>query len=225
MTTDRYIGEYGPGRIISVKDAYPERFNTLPKELSNYDEFESIHVIVGSEKKVKIDAVRELFEKNPRFQGKSIAYSGMKTDSKIAEQPIGIENGRLGCMNRISDVADALPRKENPGPTTFICAVENYFEENGEFCPRDHAYVVICDPNQNFFEAVSVGVQIDRQVFEMATNNIPKNSTGYSKTIGSFLEQRYGFNGSDWFQSVLGNEPHLDRKDQILTTLADGAWF
>jgi hypothetical protein len=148
----------------------------------------------------------------------------MKSNSNIAEQPIGIANGRLGCVNRIQDVMDSLERSHRP-TDKFICAIENYFEESSDLTPRDHAFVMIRSPHGLFFEAVSDGIRINREVFLAATRNIPRSETGYAKTVGAYLEEEFGFNGSDWFQDVLPAGTVFSREEQILTTSSHGTWF
>jgi non-canonical (house-cleaning) NTP pyrophosphatase len=182
-------------------------------------------VVIASQKEVKTTAVTKLFESNRRFKSVTITFLATKASSDIADQPVGIANGRLGALNRINNIKTRgdLPELDN----IYICAIENYFEES-ETAPRDHAYVMIQSPDGQLFEAVSVGVAIHRDVYEDAIKGAePVMSdegilTGYSKTVGSYLQERYEFEGSDWFKEVGAG---IGRLDQILTTLDDGLWF
>ena len=80
-------------------------------------------------------------------------------------------------------------------------------------------------PDSQLFEAVSVGVAIHRDIFDAATRGATRLRTGYSKTVGAYLNELYGFDGSDWFKDVLCEGKKLGRIDQILTTLDEGEWF
>lgn len=222
-----YIDEYGSAALVSAKEAYPDFHpgpcagGELPRVL------DKVAVVIASEKQIKIDAVVKLFENNPRFTHVEIIFFSTNVSSDIADQPIGIANGRMGARNRINNIKKGgdLPKRDD----AYVCAIENYFEAETTSAPRDHAYVVIQGPDGQFFEAVSVGVAIARAVYDDATKDAePVMSdeglfTGYSKTIGSYLEERYEFCGSDWFREVGAG---IDRKDQILTTLdVENPWF
>jgi non-canonical (house-cleaning) NTP pyrophosphatase len=219
--SNEYVEKYGYAEIIYASRVYPDLTHACVLPPVDLDHLE---VLVASEKEVKINAVQRLFEGNPRFVKCHLQITGMKSNSKIAEQPIGIANGRLGCVNRIQDVVDSLERSHQ-STDKFICAIENYFEESGDLTPRDHAFVMIRSPQGQYFEAVSDGIRINRKVFLAATRNIPKYETGYAKTIGAYLEEEFGFNGSDWFQDVLPPGIVFSREEQILTTLSLGTWF
>jgi non-canonical (house-cleaning) NTP pyrophosphatase len=215
-----YLQQYGSAEIISASQAYPD-FYKVPavSPVANH-----IHVVIASDKQVKIDAVIELFARNHRFDGATKTFSSIKVSSDIADQPLGITNGRLGALNRINQamkMRDIQHRYNN----VYICSIENYFESDNVEAPRDHAFVMVQSPDSQLFEAVSVGVAIHRDIFDAATRGATRLRTGYSKTVGTYLNELYGFDGSDWFKDVLCEGKKLGRIDQILTTLDEGEWF
>lgn len=218
-----YIDEYGSATLVPAKVAYPD-FPVTPPLPPVLDR---IFVVIASKKQVKIDAVMKLFEMNPRFAAVETAFLLVEVSSDIADQPIGIANGRLGALNRINTIQKNR-KASRDHKNTYVCAIENYFEEENVVAPRDHAFVMMQSPDGQLFEAVSVGVQIDRAVYDDAISGAKRviNDeglfTGYSKTVGSYLKERYDFESGDWFKEVGAG---IDRIDQILTTLDDGPWF
>ncbi len=218
-----YIDEYGSAALVPAKMAYPDFPATPPlPPVSDH-----ILVVIASKKQVKIDAARKLFEMNPRFSAVETAFLLVEVSSDIADQPIGIANGRLGALNRINTIQKNKKALQDHRDA-YICAIENYFEEENVVAPRDHAFIMMQSPDGQLFEAVSVGVQIDRAAYDDAisgTERVINDEglfTGYSKTVGSYLKERYDFESGNWFKEVGAG---IDRIDQILTTLDDGPWF
>ena len=133
-----YLQHYGSAEIISASQAYPD-FYKVPTVLSVENH---IHVVIASDKQVKIDAVIELFANNHRFDSTTKTFSSIKVSSDIADQPIGITNGRLGALNRINQamkMRDIQHRYNN----VYICSIENYFESDNVEAPCDHAFVMV----------------------------------------------------------------------------------
>jgi hypothetical protein len=83
---------------------------------------------------------------------------------------------------------------------------------------------MIIAPDGTICEAISDGVQIPKEIFNEAIKDTVLDETGYSKTIGSYLSEHFGFNGGDWFRNVTDTD--FDRKKQILTSLSRYSnWF
>lgn len=219
--TNSYQQEYGNATIVPVCQAYPAFQMRMPSEVPFVPE--EIHVVIASSKQVKINAMKALFEKNSRFSHVRKTFDSINAPSEIENQPIGIDAGRLGALNRIQNAKKIFDLKacEN----TYFAAIENYFEADTVDAPRDHAFVIIQSPNGALFEAVSVGVAIHKDVYAAAVCDKIRLPTGYSVTIGSYLQARYGFDESDWFNDVLGKTETFSRIDQILSTLETSEWF
>lgn len=61
-------------------------------------------IAIGSENKAKIQATKEIFEKY-MADSKNEFYS-IKTDSKVSEQPLNLDEGMLGATNRALQCLD-----------------------------------------------------------------------------------------------------------------------
>jgi non-canonical (house-cleaning) NTP pyrophosphatase len=213
------VRHYGFAKVVRNENAL--MFTEHRPELQPVPD--SIRVCVCSDKEVKIEAVKELFSLNPRYSSCSITCFGLKTSSGIAEQPIGQENGRKGALSRIESAVQAVSSSEHA--EVYFCAVENYFDVTNLGSATDYAYVIVRTLNGTLFESVSLGIQINVNLFYDATHDAENLDSGLSITVGSFLEATYGFNGSDWFTSVLPPNVRMSRKDQIVSTLQRGIWF
>jgi hypothetical protein len=235
-----YVQEYGSATLVPASQAYPD-FCAPPAFVPVSGD---VHVVIASDNPVKVNAVKELFARNPRFGHVEKTFYPIKVSSEIADQPIGRVNGSLGALNRIKQ---AKRWADIEGfSNVYVCGIENYFEappresfaegwqkflknssRNDMDPPRDHAFVLVQNPDGQLFEAISVGVAITWEAYDeaikyMKVNEVQRRSTGYSKTIGAYLHERYGFDKSDWFKEVGAG---IDRIEQILTTLDDAPWF
>jgi non-canonical (house-cleaning) NTP pyrophosphatase len=225
-----YHAQYGYAKIVDAQMAYPD---FVVRPVDEPVPFE-IQVVVASDKPVKIEAVKALFAQNKRFKYTTISYDALKVSSGIAEQPTGIQNGCLGAVNRVMAAYNTFRCKDSEN--IYYCAIENYFEcapaaaprDQGYVvdAPRDHAYVVVLNPQGHFFQSVSNGITVHPDAFDAATRDAECTDTGFSKTVGAYLQEQYGFDGGDWFVNVLPPDTPMNREAQILTTLDQwGDWF
>lgn len=215
---NEYIERYGNAALVPVSIAYPDFHASSPDLVPVKD---PVHIVIASDKQIKINAVVELFTSNPRFAYTQNTFFPHKASSQIADQPIGHKNGRLGALNRINNAAKWAQTQNLTD--VYICAIENYFESDNENTPRDHAFIMIQSPDGQLFESISDGVAIHKDVFDAAIQNAEQLETGFSKTIGAFLHEQYGFNDSDWFNDVGAG---ISRVEQIASTLnSESPWF
>lgn len=218
VAQNEYIKQYGNSPLVPASVTYPDFCPSSPDHISPAN---PVHLVIASDKQIKIDAVTELFARNPRFNHVKKTFHPVKVSSEIADQPIGLANGRQGALNRINNAAQWA--KTQGLNNVYLCAIENYFEVDHLDAPQDHAFVMIKSPDGQLFETISVGVAIHKDIFDAAIQDAEQQPTGYSKTIGAYLQTRYKFNDSDWFNDVGAG---INRVEQIAGTLSsESPWF
>lgn len=61
-------------------------------------------IAIGSKNKAKIEATKEIFEKY--LANENLEFYSIKTDSKVSEQPLNLDEGMLGAYNRALECLD-----------------------------------------------------------------------------------------------------------------------
>jgi non-canonical (house-cleaning) NTP pyrophosphatase len=180
-----------------------------------------LEIVVCSTKKLKVDAARSLFELNPNFSECTLACVGVSAASDIAEQPIELENGKLGASNRIANAKLRYP----PAPNRFYIAIESFFTAPVDTSPpRDHALVIIENDNGERFVYVSDGICVHQSIFYLAAGSDKgQQASGLNETLGSVLAANWGLSSDDWQPQV--TVERRGRAQQILTCLRGRTLF
>jgi non-canonical (house-cleaning) NTP pyrophosphatase len=196
-------------------EIYPE-FKQSPKLYHNA-KAKFVTVVVASTKELKIKAAEKFFDNNRSFSHKRIEVIGVKADSGIAEQPIGLENGILGATNRIKNAKLLVTnKKQKLSKDTYYVAIENFFSQpTSEHNPTDHAVVVIEAPDGKQYIYLSQGVEVTTEIYEHVVNpeNMTADGTGAKTTIGEYLASKNKVDAADWFH--LFTTKDYNRQQQI----------
>lgn len=199
-----YINEYGFSKKVQPSNFY-QNYTTEYIEKSKLDGAQKI--VVTSTKELKIEVARKIISK---ICNKSIPIIGIKANSDIAEQPIGLANGILGAKNRIANIS-------TNEPDIIYISIENYIESPKDREDAVDFALVRIEYNKTVYNQISLGVTIPKAIYEAATKNNHKSPTGFDKTIGQYYADHFGFNPYDWHQSVI--LPIITRQDQIFSSI------
>lgn len=156
-------------------------------------------IYVATTSQVKIDAVRaaiQAISDQPQATVTILGYEGI--ESNVPEQPVGIEETRSGCLNRLNH----LLRKLNETNKLFAFAIAI---ENGicldcsctKVLPYDVGIIKVYDNvNKQYSECLSERVYFDQEKYDMLLK------FNQAKTIGDIFEELYGYNSKDWHAHV-----------------------
>jgi hypothetical protein len=164
-------------------------------------------IYVASTSKVKLQAVKDAFQN--RFE--SVAVEGCENIlSEIPEQPIGLEQTKVGCANRLKNLRNQLYER---GIVDFqyAVAIENGICLDDERdLPYDIGVIMIYDATNNV------------AVFEILTEKVYFDKAKYNKTIelnqsitvGDLFAEMNGYNSKDWHMNV---DPQQRSRETLLT--------
>lgn len=198
-----YKEKYGSSQILPGH-AFYQNLNGHIDQISGEEEKE-VHVVVTSSKKLKIEATKQIFAENPRFKNAAIYVYAIPGKSNIAEQPLGLDAAFVGAFNRIASTQSTKQYKNllKKHPKLYFCSIENFFTIKDVAIPRDHAAVVVKDPQGKSFRYVSDGVTIARDIYNHAlSQGMANDGTGANITIGEILRRLYGISASNWHKGV-----------------------
>jgi non-canonical (house-cleaning) NTP pyrophosphatase len=229
---NHYQKKYNKSTILELDEDLNKTLNT-PKEKAS----KVVHILVTSEKQLKLEAAENIVKLNPRFKESTLVLKGFKSSSGIAEQPISMEEGEKGAFNRIQSTKNLTSFKEylnqiqDKEEGMIFVSIENYFtkpnQENSSF---DHAMVLIENEFKDIFKYVSDGVELNGDFYQKALlkGGEASDGTGLNVTLGEvFSEEFPEVPSSDWHGFVTKDE-HLDgisRREQILTCIKNKKWF
>lgn len=217
-----YWQEYGPAQVIPHERIYAD-LNQGAKFDSSLVRGE-IKVVVTSTNKTKVKACEKIFQNNSRLSNANISLLSYKSNSGIAEQPLGLDAAERGAVNRILSV-----KKDNPQLSVetdiYYCSIENYFTRPDIYEPRDHAFVLIEDPIGKTYRYVSDGVEIEPTIYNVAleAEGLSLDGSGAKKTIGAVLAERYQVDPQNWHQYV--TQDKVSRYDQIVSAFDNVRYF
>ncbi len=202
-----YIDEHGVSKVHAQNTVYPQFKANVGDLVINKNQ--PIDVLVTSNSAVKVKAAKAIFTDKFKISASKLNIKGVKTKSAVAEQPIGLDEAIQGAKNRITDLKQRLKLESNSHP--YIVSIENFFTElRQDSNPTDHALVIIEDPNGKQFTYLSVGVEINKEIYSSALQN--------GVTIGDILARRYNVSANDWHGYVTANK--IDRQQQILSAVS-----
>lgn len=221
LALDGYTRDYGKSQIVTADQAYPD-FTQSDPIASPTQHPSKISIVIASDNKIKIDAIKHFFNHNPLFAEHKLNFIGIKTASNIAEQPIALKNGILGAKNRLKSVKSKYyKQKRAKADLVYFVAVENFFSEfkGSEHKPTDHALVIVEAPDGEEHTYLSVGVEINPTIYQrvVTSSNLQSDNTGAKTTIGEYLASKYHVNAADWFGLVTDHT--LNREAQISSAL------
>eukprot|EP01041_Mallomonas_annulata_P006983 gene6983-14197_t len=211
-----FVTNYG---VVAICTAESLRADHCVNLLENYHpQTEDITLIVTSKKRQKITAAKLFFDRFPQFSGITIQPMGVQARSDIAEQPFGLSNGLMGCLNRIKDAKNFVP----PNKGIFYFATQQFINEPVDDVGTINEYIVIVvetdDGSQSTFITDGMTLPIDiLHLIEKECGAKTVDDTGYDKSIGDILEKYFGMNNSSWYEQV--TEPPLSETDRILSTI------
>ena len=154
-----------------------------------------MRILLASESKIKLDAVREVFCNNI----KGITIKGVKSPSSVHEQPVGYKEMTTGAENRLKYI------KENYKGYDIYISIENAIGHIKHTLFIDVGYVLI-EINQKRGKGFSASIPIPKDV----VSYIAKHN--FNKTIGDAVVELYGAKDK--------NDPHyvlcgIHRKDLL----------
>jgi mannose/fructose/N-acetylgalactosamine-specific phosphotransferase system component IIB len=227
---NQYQKKYNKSTILEINEDLNKTLET-PKEKARI-----VHIIVTSEKQLKLDAAENIVKLNPRFKESTFVVKGFKSSSGIAEQPISMEAGEKGALNRIQSTKNLpsfqeyLKQIDDNDSVVIFVSIENYFtkpnQNNSSF---DHAMVLIENEYKDIFKYVSNGVELNGEFYQKALlKGETIDGTGLNVTLGEVFSEVYPeVSSSDWhgFVTKDENSDGISRREQILTCIKNKKWF
>lgn len=178
----------------------------------------STYIVVASTCPVKLNAT--IRAADVVFGRDHVDVGGVDADSKVPEQPVGIEAGRKGAFNRI----EAAEKKLEVLPDFFV-GVENYIFHHDNGCWYDCAVVVVKRPSDGEVRMrLSANVQVNTEYVDRAREYSPHANTtqGFAKTVGACIfedmcDANVETSAQDWYR--LWHE--FSREDAVAWTLIE----
>ncbi|XP_038072140.1 protein PRRC1-like [Patiria miniata] len=171
-----------------------------------------IHVVVASDKEVKVAAIRDAFQK---VFGRATVV-GKPSQPNIAPQPEGYAAGSKGTQERI----DNLRRNGFVDETQTVVSIENFIVELLPEKWYDIGCVLLQDPVHNitletFTQATPVPLDLVTSAQAMTPPDYTLRWSGLAVTIGEVVERDIpGVNRGDWHVALTG----VSRRDMIYST-------
>jgi len=178
-----------------------------------------ITVVVASDKEVKVQPIREAFQK---VLGRATIYGvPAKESSTIAEQPVGFAAGRQAALERIQNIKGAKSRSavdnEFVEDDAVIVSIESFLLEVGDDSWVDIGCLILSDVSRGihltgYTQPTPVDSKFVAIVKEATSETYPKRWSGYAETIGGAIEKESGISRRDWHQTFCG----VSRREIIL---------
>lgn len=141
-------------------------------------------IIVGSKSIHKTNAVLEAMRQCDLY-GEHVFIRGIPAASNIPEQPIGLEQTRMGASNRASNA-----QKAEPAADMWIGIESGIVGADGSF--YDVSFVVLLLPNGLAYSALSGGHQVPKEYVKEASDR------GFDRcTAGAVMAERTGCDATD----------------------------
>lgn len=161
-----------------------------------------LNIYVASENITKLNTTYSVFKK--QYPLLNIKVFGLKTNSNVPNQPVGIEQTKEGCKNRLIFLLNHV--ESNKLRHDFLVSIENGIKEPSiDFCCVN----IYC--NGTILTDVS---DLSDEV------SFPKNFYNESIlseqkiTAGELIEKYYGYPNGEWHQNF-----GVSRKTQIENTI------
>ncbi|MDB6096811.1 MAG: hypothetical protein JWM09_1089 [Francisellaceae bacterium] len=179
------------------------------KDFQNLENNTDLNIYLTSLSEVKLKALKFFIKNNSIFKNKNVTYFLIKTDSNIANQPIGIAMAEEGAKNRIKDAKKTL--KDRDAHHLFV-SIENYIEFNQKDKRAiDRAFIILENSEGTQLKYISYGIELPISLFLEAYQK------GLDLTFGDLLHNKFNLNPQNW-QGCLTNGK-MDRIMQIAQTL------
>ncbi len=164
-----------------------------------------IKIALATTSEIKQKAVQEVFQEI--FAGKEIQIHGIKTDSKVSDQPLSFEETFQGAKNRLDNL---LQQTQSVKDYDYFISIEG----GGAHILEPYKYfhitvVLILDKSmmrnkRNPVPGLAFGIAFPNHWF----NKMPKPYPD----MGTLIKEEYGIDVRDPYQAVTN---HLSRKDII----------
>lgn len=178
-----------------------------------------ITFIVASDKEVKVQPVREAFQK---VLGRATIYGvPTKESSTIAEQPVGFAAGRQAALERIQHTRGnkirSAAENEFIQDDAVVVAIESFLLEVGDDSWVDIGCLILSDVSRGihltgYTQPTTVDSKYVAMIKEATPETYPKRWSGYAETIGGVIEKESGISRRDWHQVFCG----VSRREIIL---------
>jgi len=185
-----------------------------------------VTVVVASDKDVKIQPVREAFQK---VLGRATIYGiPVKESSTIAEQPVGFAAGRQAALERIQNIRSSKSRagagNELIEDDAVVVAIESFLLEVGDDSWVDIGCLILSDVSRgihltNYSQPTPVDSKFVAMIKEATPETYPKRWSGYSETIGGMIEKESGISRREWHE-VFSGVPRRETLLMAATALA-----
>ena len=180
-----------------------------------------VEVFVTSANALKIqaskDAIKQwLVELFPGETGWNITEEGFEVPSEVDEQPHGIEITKKGALNRLNNMKVKLVQKKRASENTItiLVSLENGlipekhlgFKNPDTFLDKGVVWVDrCCVIGEIWFQKKSWNIMGFSEGVTTPLNEVMcAAKTNWSKTAGSFIAEKYGWNAKDWHIGICG---------------------
>lgn len=159
-------------------------------------------IVVGSESRFKIDAVREAAA-SLGLAGAEIV--GCKTDSGVPEQPYGRLQTLAGAKERARQALEKFPG-------AYAVGIENGLVPHGNWT-GDLAYVAVITPDGRHYTRQSIAVAVPDDLVQASL------ASGQTVTAGKLEAKRSGCDHAD--PHVVWSKGQANRKDILFNAVVE----
>lgn len=188
----------------TAKSSVDSVITTLDPQMKDYmASAGSIELAIASDKEIKINAVKEGFQ---RVYSQVIARGlGSPGSQTMAAQPRGFESGRKGAEERIISLRNSgLVPRDVP-----IVAVEGFVFETSNDRMFGCDSILLDDPSRNIqWEAHSQSIQLPPSAVQLlkahTPSDYPLKESGFAVTVGQAVAEATGSTPYDWQENLCG---------------------
>ncbi len=154
-----------------------------------------LQVAICSQSPVKIKAVAKAFHR--LFPDRDVNLVGANPPSEIAEQPVGLEWGRVGAQNRLRNARAILPDQLRGKTPDYWVSIENFISPEGPKSDPwyDQAVILVQNGDEPPVEELSRKIFFSPE-FAIEAKRRPtpadRSESGFSTTVGMLISEQEG---------------------------------